>query len=60
MKKKQTIRLSLMSLSLYCMVKLAVGPRKCKLQQLLAALDLFNKVKGANSRITPDAAKDRW
>lgn len=42
------------------MIKLAVGPNKWKLQRLLAALDLFNKVKGANSRITPDAAKDRW
>lgn len=28
--------------------------------RLLAALDLFNKVKGANSRITPDAAEGRW
>lgn len=42
------------------MIKLAVGPCKCKLQWLLAALDVFNKVKGADSRITPDAAKDRW
>lgn len=42
------------------MIKLAFGPDKCILHQLLGALDLFNKVKGANSRITLDAAKDRW
>lgn len=42
------------------MIKLAVGPSKYELQRLLAALDLYNKVKGANSRMTPDAAKDRW
>lgn len=47
-------------MSLPHMIKLAVGPSEYKLQRLLAALDLFNKVKGADSRITPDAAQDRW
>lgn len=42
------------------MIKLALGPSKYKLQRLLPALDLSNKVKGVNSRITPVAAKDRW
>lgn len=47
-------------MSLLDMIQLAVGASTFKLQRLLAALDLFNKVKGAGSRITPDAAKDRW
>lgn len=42
------------------MITLEVGPCKCKLQLLLAALDLLNKVTGVDWRITPDAAKDRW
>lgn len=42
------------------MIKLVVGRSKCKLQWCLAALDLFNKVEGVDSRIPPDAAEDRW
>lgn len=45
-------------MSILHMIKLAVGPSKYKLQRLLAALDLFNKVKEADSRITSDAATD--
>lgn len=41
-------------------IKLAVGLSKYKLQWFFAALDLFNEVKEADSRITPDTAKDRW
>lgn len=42
------------------MIKLAVGPSKYILQWFFTVLDLFNEVKEAHSRITPDAAKDRW
>lgn len=31
-----------------------------KPQRSALVLDLFNKVKGVDSRITPDTAKDRW
>lgn len=47
-------------LPLPSMIKLAVGLSECKLQQLLASLDLSNKVKVGDSRITPGAAEDRW
>lgn len=41
-------------------MKLALATSKYTLQKLPAALDLFNKVKKADSKIPPDVAKDRW
>lgn len=44
----------------YSEAELAPRPAKLKFQWLLASLHLLNKAKGVHSRITPDAAKDRW